>query len=124
MKFTQESDATLNLVKACSESEVRVGERVLRSSCILMPDRVEPDWPPHQLAALAPEHLDAVLALGPELILLGTGARQRFPDARVLRKALERGVAVEVMDTRAACRTYNLLAQEGRRVAAALIVGD
>ncbi len=123
MKFTLQNDATLNLVNACSDSEVRIGDRVVRTSCILTADRIEPDWAPREIASLAPEHLDAVLALDPEVILLGTGARQRFPDARVLRSALERGVAVEVMDTRAACRTYNLLVQEGRRVAAALIVG-
>lgn len=123
MKFTLQNDATVNLVQACSDSELRVGDRVVRSSCILTADRIEPDWAPREIGSLAPEHLDAVLALDPEVILLGTGARQRFPDARVLRGALERGVAVEVMDTPAACRTYNLLVQEGRRVAAALIVG-
>ena len=124
MKFTLQNDATINLVQACSDSEVRVGDRVVRSSCILSARRIETDWPPREVAALTAQHLDAVLAFDPEVILLGTGARQRFPDAHVLRPALERGVAVEVMDTRAACRTYNLLAQEGRQVAAALILGD
>ena len=123
MKFTLQDDSTINLVQACSDSEVRVGDRAIRASCILTARRIEADWPPREVASLTAEHLDAVLALDPEVILLGTGARQRFPDARVLRPALERGVAVEVMDTRAACRTYNLLVQEGRRVAAALILG-
>jgi uncharacterized protein len=69
------------------------------------------------------EHLQAVLALEPQIILLGTGERQVFPAPAIAAAVQAAGIGLEVMDTRAACRTYNVLVQEGRRVAAALIVG-
>src|SRR5439155_16864051 len=72
---------------------------------------------------LAPEHLAALAALDREIILLGTGARQRFPSPEIMRSLLRSGVGVEVMDVQAACRTYNILLAEDRRVAAALLIG-
>ena len=66
--------------------------------------------------------LEPLLGLAPEVVLLGTGARQHFPDAQVLRILHQQRIGVEVMDTSAACRTYNVLVTEGRSVAAALIV--
>ena len=62
------------------------------------------------------------VALEPEIVLLGTGDRQHFPHPRLLAPLTERRIGVEVMDTRAACRTFNILVAEGRRVAAALVI--
>jgi uncharacterized protein len=124
VKFSLQTGEGVNLVRACTATEIRVGERLITTSAILTADRLVLDWPPRTAAALTGEHLREVLALGPELILLGTGERQEFPEAGVLRVALEQRVAVEVMDTRAACRTYNVLLQEGRRVAAAILMAS
>jgi uncharacterized protein len=74
------------------------------------------------VAELAAEHLERAIALEPEVILLGTGARQHFPAPALLRAMLARGIGLEVMDTAAACRTFNVLASEYRRVVAVLFV--
>lgn len=122
MKFTLQTDARLNLVRSCTSTEIRVRDQVIRTSAILTADQLVLDWVPRAVGALRAEHLEPVLALGPELILLGTGEHQQFPDATVMRAAQRAGVGLEVMDTRAACRTYNVLVQEGRRVAAAIVM--
>lgn len=122
MKFSLQTPSSSNLVHACSEQEIRVREHVIRASVILTETEIVFDWPPASIEELSPLHLQAALRLNPELILLGTGTRQVFPDARVIAAVQAAGVGFEVMDTRAACRTYNILVQEGRKVAAALIV--
>ena len=65
-----------------------------------------------------------IAQLEPEIALLGTGDRQRFPHPRLIQALMARGIGVEVMDTSAACRTYNIVMLEGRRVAAALLLAD
>jgi uncharacterized protein len=122
MKFTLQEPSSGNLVRACTADGIVVREHVIRSSVILTAAEIVFDWPPARIEELTPQHLQAVLQLKPDVILLGTGARQVFPDAIVLAESLRAGVGLEVMDTRAACRTYNVLVQEGRSVAAALIV--
>jgi uncharacterized protein len=79
-------------------------------------------WNVSTYAALAGEHLAALLAFHPEIVILGTGATLRFPDPAVTRPLAAAGVGVEVMDTQAACRTFNILTSEGRRVIAAVFV--
>jgi uncharacterized protein len=122
MKFTLEASSRVNLIRAYSPTEVRVGEQSLRASCIVTADTVISEWEPASYAELTPSHLEAVLALKPELVLLGTGATQRFPPSQIRAALIAHGVALEVMDLGAACRTYNILVQEDRRVAAALFL--
>jgi uncharacterized protein len=82
-------------------------------------------WRAAGFESLRAEDFAAVLELEPELVLIGTGARQRFPAAALLRPFIDGGVGFEVMDTAAACRTYNILMGEGRHVVAALLLpGD
>ena len=88
---------------------------------MISPNTLVEDWPVHDAAALQAGDLDALLALEPELILLGTGARQVFPPAEVLGASLARGIALESMTNDSAARTYHVLAGEGRRVVAAFI---
>jgi len=90
------------------------------SSLIVTPERLLP-WQPDSFDALAEAHFSPFLELGLEVLLLGTGPRQRFPHPRLLRALTERRLGVEVMDLQAACRTYNILMGEERRVAAALL---
>jgi uncharacterized protein len=122
MKFTLEASSRVNLIRAYSPTEIRVGEQSLRASCIVTADKVVSEWEPASYAELAPSHLEAILALKPELVLLGTGGVQRFPPAPIRAAFIAGGVALEVMDLGAACRTYNILVQEERRVAAALFL--
>jgi uncharacterized protein len=122
MKFTLESSSRVNLVRAYSRTELRIGDEVVRSSCIVSADRLITDWPPARFESLSAEHLTAIFAMGPEVVLLGTGERQRFPPGSVRAAFAERGVGLEVMDLGAACRTYNILVQEERRAVAALFL--
>jgi uncharacterized protein len=122
VKFTLEGGAPANLIRGYSASEIRIGEHQVRGSCIVTADRLITDWEPASFAELLPAHLEAVVALGPELVLLGTGVTQRFAPAAVRAALAQRGVGLEVMELGAACRTFNVLIQEGRRVAAALFL--
>ena len=122
MKFTLESSSRVNLVRAYSRTELRIGEEHVRSSCIVCADRLITDWPPARFEALMPEHSEAILDLNPEVVLLGTGERQRFPPAAIRTVFAARGVGLEVMDLGAACRTYNILVQEERQAVAALFL--
>lgn len=101
---------------------ITVNEERVERSLLVMPEQLLTDWTPESFEDLRPEHLDAVLSHGPEIVLLGTGAEQHFPDTQVLMPFFNKGIGFEVMDTRAACRTYNILMAEGRRVAAALLM--
>jgi uncharacterized protein len=122
MKFTLESSSRVNLVRAYSRTELRIGEELVHSSCIVSADRLITDWPPARFEALAPQHLAVIFALQPEVVLLGTGERQRFPPADIRSVFATRGVGLEAMDLGAACRTYNILVQEERRAVAALFL--
>ena len=120
MQFTLESNSSVNLVSAYSRSELRIGENRVRTSCIVTADRLITDWEPRCFEALEPAHLAALLALEPQIVLLGTGPQQRFAPAAIRSVLTGRGVGLEAMDLGAACRTFNILVQEDRRVAAAL----
>ncbi|HEX4884728.1 MAG TPA: Mth938-like domain-containing protein [Casimicrobiaceae bacterium] len=101
---------------------VRVDADEHRSSFLLAPDAIVSPWAAGGFDALVPEDFAAVVALRPEIVLLGTGARQRFPHPRLYAALSGAHVGVEVMDTPAAARTYNIIAAEGRRVVAALLL--
>ena len=121
MKFHLQAP-TSNVVTGSGPGWVRVGQTEYRSNVILLPDAVVEGWAPDGFAALTEPDFAALLAHTPETVLLGTGARQQFPHPRLLHALSAARVGVEVMDTRAACRTFNILVAEDRRVAAALIV--
>jgi uncharacterized protein len=97
-------------------------DRELTSSFLLAPDRAIENWPVTAPETLDAGHVEALLALNPELVVLGTGARQAFPAAAFMAGFLRRNIGIEVMDNAAAARTYNLLADDGRRVIAAFIL--
>jgi len=124
MKLTDDTIGGIQLVRAYSPGEIRVNETVVRSSCLLRADKLITDWRPQTLAELTIEDLDAVIALDPEIVVLGSGVQQRFPPTSLLTHLLSRGIGCEVMDTGAACRTYNVLVTEDRRVVAALLLRD
>jgi uncharacterized protein len=123
MKFHLQAP-TSNVVTGTGPGWVRVGQTEYRGNLVLLPDAVVPDWAPDGFDALTEADFAALLSYQPEMVLLGTGGTQRFPHPRLLRSLAAARVGVEVMDTRAACRTFNILVAEDRRVAAALIVAD
>jgi uncharacterized protein len=122
MKLQLENPAGTNLVRSYGAGQVRIGETSLTASVIVTAGAIISPWRPQSVQDLAAADLEPLLGLAPEVVLLGTGARQQFPDPQLLRILYEQRIGVEVMDTSAACRTYNVLVTEGRNVAAALIL--
>lgn len=110
-----------NAFTACGEGWFAVNGARYSASLIVLPERVLA-WSAASFAALRASDFDVLVAQAPEIVLLGTGARQRFPDPRVTRALLAARIGLEVMDLAAACRTFNILAAEDRRVAAALLI--
>ncbi|MDA8389528.1 MAG: Mth938-like domain-containing protein [Gammaproteobacteria bacterium] len=124
MKIHLDTGDSRYRIRAYSPGEILIGEALYRRSLILLPDQILPDWEPADFSALTESQLTALADLAPEVILLGTGRQLRFLPHTWLAGLQERGIGAECMDTAAACRTYNLLMSEGRRVAAALLLAD
>lgn len=101
---------------------IAVESRELDRSFVLAPDRIVEHWPPGSVEQIDDAALDVIASLGPQVVLLGTGPSQRFLPPIRQAALLRRGIGVESMDNAAAARTYNLLAQEGRRVVAAFLL--
>ncbi len=121
MKLHASGPATYNTITGYGEDWVQVNNQRYQSSLIVTADAVLP-WFPEAFAILQEEHFRKVMELAPEIVLLGTGPVQRFPHPRLTAALAKAGIGVEVMDLKAACRTYNILAAEERKVAAALLL--
>lgn len=124
MKITLQTGPGVNLVRSFVPGELRVGDDVIRSSCLLTAATLDTGWPPQTLDELTPAHLEPLIAQQPEIVLIGSGTKQRFPGRSIMTALLSRRIGVEVMDTAAACRTFNILVAEDRRVVAALFLKD
>ena len=122
MKFHLDAPGGVNLVRGYGPGALRVNERTFDHGVILTATTLIEPWRPRSAQDIVAADLEALLGLAPEVVLIGTGARQEFPGPAVLRLLYEQRIGVEIMDTAAACRTYNVLVTEGRVVAAALIV--
>jgi uncharacterized protein len=122
MKLHSPATAGLLSITAYDVGYIDVNGRRLTKSFLLTPQRLIENWPPAAFDRLAESDLQAIAALACPIVLLGTGPRQHFPAPRLLRPLIERRIGVEVMDSFAACRTYNILMAEGRDVAAAIII--
>ena len=101
-----------------------VNDQAYTNPIIVSPAEEPEAWPVSAMADLTRAHLDPLLARQPEVVLIGTGPRQIFPDLQLLAALYEQHIGVEVMDTAAACRTFNIIAGEGRRVVAGLLPLD
>ncbi len=122
MKFQPDRAEGVNTITRHDPSSIWVGTLGFRHS-LLVPWQGEVQvWAPAHIEQLLAEHFEQALALQPELVIFGSGARHRFIAPALLRCLIERGIGVETMDTAAACRTYNVLASEGRAVLAALLL--
>lgn len=125
MKLHLANPVALHLITHYDAEFVQVGTRRMSGpSMVICPDRIIESWGVANVGALAPGDFQALLELTPEIVLLGTGSRLRFPAAFLTHCLAEARIGLEIMDLGAACRTYNILAGEGRRVAAALILRD
>jgi uncharacterized protein len=111
-----------NIITAHGEHHVVVNRHVYTTSLIVAPDRPVADWSPQSFGEIHGSDIAAIGDYNPEVVVLGTGLKLRFPAPSMTAVLITRGVGVEVMDTPAACRTYNVLAADGRRVVAALLM--
>ena len=127
MKFQPDTLAGINNITHIDVDSLRVnGEPYVHSVMIPWVGAVqawEADAVPATFGALARSHFDALLAYEPEVVIFGSGARLRFVPPALYRSLIERRIGLETMDSSAACRTYTVLANEGRRVVAAILLG-
>jgi uncharacterized protein len=134
MQFHREVSPTLYTIQSYGVGQVTVAfpargptaaplsARILTRSCVIAPDRLIIDWPPQAFGEIEHVHFEIVAAMAPEVVLFGSGVTAQFPRADLLSTMTSKGIGVEVMNTGAACRTYNILTADGRRVAAALLM--
>ena len=119
LKFTRELSETLT-IRRVGDDGILINDTIWSETIALTPEEITSPWCDRPVADLVDSDFDAVLTGSPELVLLGTGAKGEFAPRELMFAFARRGVGLEVMDTKAAARTFNVLAQEGRRVAAVL----
>lgn len=124
MKISRESlpGDTRYVIRGYGPGELQINDSRYTESLILTPNQLEPGWKPGPIGEFTTATLEPLLAYDPEIILVGTGDRLHLLGMEFQMRALEAGAGLEVMDTRAACRTFNILMGEGRRVVAGLIL--
>jgi uncharacterized protein len=123
MQFTREQISEIT-VRQVEPGRIRIGKDVHHHNVLLTAEREIRDWGIDDIAKLDESDLEAILGDAPEMIVVGTGWKPVFPPRELVFALARRGIGFETMDTPAACRTFNILINEGRRAAAALIVSD
>jgi uncharacterized protein len=109
-------------VTAYDDTGVEINARHYSYSLIVLPEVAPAPWPVESFDTLSAAHFDQIDATAPDVVILGTGARQRFIHPKLISSLTARRIGVECMDNQAACRTYNILMAEGRKVVLALII--
>ncbi len=122
MSLNLDENSASYQIRAYQPGVLQVNDQTFTNSIIITPDKLINTWPPQSIDELTREHLTEVIALHPSILLIGTGHELQFPDIKIYGDLINYGIGVEIMNTHAACRTYNVLTSEGRSVAAALII--
>jgi len=122
MKLHSTETQQYQTVSSYDDSGVELNAIRFEQSLIVLPETPPAPWPVTSFDALTTEHFDQIDATRPDVVILGTGARQRFVHPKLTAVLTARRIGVECMDNQAACRTYNILMAEGRKVALALIL--
>jgi uncharacterized protein len=122
MRVTQDPSSARNLIRSYAPGEIKINDEVFHRPLIVGSSTIAPGPAVRDAAELTAAHTADIMALEPELVLIGTGTRQVFPAAEFGAQFLRAGIGFEVMDTGAACRTFNVLVAEHRRVVALLLV--
>ena len=123
LKFTRHQISNVT-IRHVEPGAIRVGDKVVRDNIALTADEIIQEWQASVIEELTEDDFEPLLTAEPELILLGTGSLSVFPPRELVFSLARRGIGLETMDTAAACRTFNILISEGRRVAAVLIVKE
>ena len=122
MPLTLDENRATYQIKGFKPGFIQVNETTYTQSIIISPNKLITDWQPQTLSELDAKHLEEIIALSPAILLIGTGEHLSFPPVDLYGELLNKGIGVEIMDTSAACRTYNALTAEDRNVVAALII--
>ena len=122
MKFHRQNPTGQNLFTGYGAGYLMVNHVRYERSLVVTPERIVEDWRAEGIDGLTAGDFEFLLALKPEIVLLGTGVTLRFPRPALSHCLAQAHIGLEVMDTAAACRTYNILVAEGRRVLAALLL--
>ncbi len=123
MKFIRELSTSIS-IRSVSDDVVCIGDQTYRETVALTPDAVIAPWPAGPVHALTEVDFKVLLDTSPELVVLGTGRKNIFPPRELVFAFARRGVGLEVMNTPAAARTFNVLTGDGRRIAAVLYLGQ
>lgn len=122
MKMALDDAGGVNVITRYETGRVQIRERFYGRSLVVLPRRLFTDWGPATPEDLRAPHLEPIVEQRPEVVIIGTGQTQVFPDPAVFTVLMSSGIGFEIMDNGAACRTYNVLLAEGRRAALALIL--
>ena len=122
MKFSEDRGNASYRITGYGENWVKVNQETLTGSFLLGPQTLDTAWRPTHISELEPDDLTPLFAIGAEVIIIGTGEKQVFPSAATWKTLVQNGTGFEIMSTDAACRTYNVLLSEARRVAAAFFL--
>lgn len=120
MKLHLADFAEKKIFTGYDDDHVMINHERHEKNVMLLPDRIIDNWPVSSIASLTINDFEVVFPFQPEIILLGTGNQHQFPDHQLMNQIMLKGIGIEVMDTKAVCRTYNILAEEGRYIAAAV----
>lgn len=122
LKLHQDSSGALNTVTGYGAGYVEINLQRHAGSILVMPEAPVIAWPVTSFETLGAEHFAMLIEMRPEVVVFGSGERLRFPHPRLTAALAAQRIGVETMDFKAACRTYNILMAEGRKVAAALLI--
>ncbi|EKD55485.1 MAG: hypothetical protein ACD_60C00005G0012 [uncultured bacterium] len=122
MGLTRDENKAHYQIHAYQPGSIQLNDITYKKSMIVTPAKLIECWPPQYFKELAREHFDMIGELRPAILLIGTGKTLQFPDITLYGRLINEGIGIEIMDTAAACRTYNALTAENRNVAAALII--
>jgi uncharacterized protein len=123
MKFSEDKIDQGYYVSGYEDGAILVNGSTKTASFIISLDELIDDWTPAHIDELSTEHMQPLLGLQPELVLIGTGQTLKFPAIEHYACLIQQNIGVEIMDSAAACRTYNILLGEGRKVVAGIIIG-
>ncbi len=124
MKFAEDDLSEGYFITLYDEDTIQVNGKNFNNSLIISSQKLKTDWPPCSPQDLNPDHFSNIIEMKPELVLIGTGNTLVFPLVETYAELIKLGVGVEIMDTGAACRTYNILSSEGRHVVCGLILSN
>jgi len=122
MKLNRDINTGTHVIRSYEPGRIIVNEQTYTQSLIISSDQLIENWAPTHINELCVEHWTEVLALEPELVIVGTGSQQQFPPHALFQPLIEKQIGFEIMDTAAACRTFTVLMAEDRNAVAALIL--